>query len=83
MRDRVGDRDRSPVRPAWKAFALVLLTSAWIATPSTARPQDDGPPPPPPREVGPLLDVALDSLAGPLRRDAWRPLGFDTLFSEG
>jgi hypothetical protein len=30
-----------------------------------------------------LLAVAGESLAGPLRPDAWRPLGFATLFTEG
>jgi hypothetical protein len=29
------------------------------------------------------LDVAGESLVGPLRRDLWRPLGIETFFSEG
>lgn len=35
------------------------------------------------RVVGSLPEVALESVFGPLQPDAWRPLGLDTLFSEG
>ncbi len=37
----------------------------------------------PPTQSRSLLDVAGTSLLGPLRPEAWRPLGVDTLFSEG
>lgn len=68
-----------------KSLSRTLLWFAAGAAATTAQAQAIPEPPAVEsrRVVGALPDVALDSLLGPLQRDAWRPLGLGTLFSEG
>lgn len=72
--------------PVWFRSARTFL---WLAAAAAVFParamafQEPSATEEPPRVVEPFPDVVLDSIAGPLRHDAWRPLGLGTLFSEG
>lgn len=75
-------------RRGWRAATGALL-AAQIAALGLVGPARGQAPPPGPASVVPSeeprspLGVAGESLFGPLRPEAWRPLGIASLFSEG
>ena len=65
------------------SVACLVAVLAWAAPDAPVRAYQEPPPDAPARVVGSPVDVALESVFGPLRPEAWRPLGLGTLFSEG
>lgn len=63
----------------WGIWLGIVAASTPLAGAFEEAPTAEGSP----RIVGSFSEVALDSIAGPLQHDAWRPLSPWSLFSEG
>lgn len=66
--------------PRWPFFLIALGLVELAGQVAHARQSVD---PNSLRIIGSPIKVASESLFGPLRPDAWRPLSFSTLFTEG